>query len=138
MSRVKFVKVDQRNKAQHLCQLTEQYYQQGKKVLLVVQDDNQAVALDRFLWTWNKGSFLPHSFDNGSVDCLREPIVVATRESNPNNAPVLIMGTPCSLAFVERFELAIDFAETYDPLLLEQSRERFREYRNHGLNPQML
>lgn len=138
MPQVRFVKLDQRDKAFKLCQLTEHYYQQGKRILLLAQDDNQAVSLDRFLWTWSKGSFLPHAFDNGSVECLHEPIVVVSREVNPNNATILLMAGPCSVPFLSQFELVIDFAETYDPVLVEQSRERFRLYRDQGLEPQML
>ncbi len=110
----------------------------GQRLLLLVQDENQAVALDRFLWTWNKASFIPHAFDNGSVDCLQEPVVISTREKNPNNGSVLIMGAPCSPDFLSQFELVIDFAEAFDADLLEQSRARFRLYRELGLNPQML
>jgi len=138
VSQVKFVKLEQRDKAQKLCQLTEQYYQQGKRILIVVHDENRAVSLDRFLWTWSKGAFLPHAFDNGSVECLHEPIVVATRERNPNNASILILGTPCPVEFMSQFELIIDFAEVYDAALVEESRNRFRLYREHGMNPQML
>jgi len=135
---VRFVKLEQRDKAQKICQLSDQYFMQGKRLLLLVQDENQAVALDRFLWTWNKASFIPHAFDNGSVDCLQEPVVISTREKNPNNGSVLIMGTPCSPDFLNQFELVVDFAEAFDADLLEQSRIRFRLYRELGLNPQML
>ncbi len=56
----------------------------------------------------------------------------------PNNGSVLIMGAPCSPDFLSQFELVIDFAEAFDADLLEQSRARFRLYRELGLNPQML
>ncbi len=106
-------------------------------MLVRVQDENQAVTLDRFMWTWDKGSFLPHACNNGSVDCLEEPIVITAKESNPNGASVLIMGQPCSRDFIKRFELAIDFAEVYDQELAEHARKRFRSYRDDGFEPQM-
>lgn len=120
-----------------LCQLAEQQYATGKRVLVRVQDENQAVTLDRFMWTWEKGSFLPHACNNGSVDCLEEPIVITAKENNPNGATVLIMGQPCARDFISRFELAIDFAEVYDKQLAELARERFRSYRDDGFEPQM-
>lgn len=138
MTRVNFVKLDQRDKAYKICRLTEHYYMQGKRLLLVVQDENQAVALDRFLWTWEREAFLPHAFDNGSVDCLEEPIVIASAEKNPNGADVLIMGKPCSIDFLHGFECVVDFAEAYDDDLLQQSRERFSHYRQQGFQPAML
>jgi len=137
LTEIRFAKLERQEKAKLLCQLTETYFTQRVRVLISVQDDNQAVALDRFLWTWDKGTFLPHSFYNGSVDCLEEPIVISVRENNPNGASVLIMGQACSLEFIRQFDLAIDFAEVYDKQLADQARERFRNYRNAGFDPQM-
>ena len=137
MTRVKFAKLERQEKARLLCELAEEQYGAGLRVLIRVQDDNQAVTLDRFMWTWDKGSFLPHACNNGSVDCLEEPIVITVKESNPNAASVLIMGVPCSRDFMARFELAIDFAEVYDKALAEQARGRFRSYREAGFEPQM-
>ncbi|HEY5673258.1 MAG TPA: DNA polymerase III subunit chi [Malonomonas sp.] len=137
MTKVLFAKLEQPQKADLLCRLAEEYFSAGKRVLVLVQDDNQAVALDRFMWSCDKGTFLPHAFYNGSVDCLEEPIVITVREGNPNGASVLIMGQPCSPEFIGRFELAVDFAEVFDKRLAEQSRERFRSYRALGFDPQM-
>jgi len=134
---VSFIKLDRPEKAKHLCRLAEKYSAEGKRVLITVQDDNQAITLDRFMWVWDKGSFIPHAYDNGSVDCLDEPIVITTLEKNPNASTVLIMGKPCSLEFVRHFEQAIDFAETYDDALAEDARCRFTAYRKGGFNPRM-
>ncbi len=137
MTVVKFAKLERQEKIRLLCQLAESQFCSGERVLIRVQDDNQAVSLDRFMWTWDKGAFLPHSFNNGSVDCLEEPIVITVREDNPNGASTLIMGSPCSLDYIRQFQLVIDFAEVYDKQLAELSRKRFRQYRENGFNPQM-
>ena len=137
MTVVKFAKLERQEKARLLCSLAEEQFNNGKRVVIKVQDDNQAVSLDRFMWTWDKDAFIPHAFSNGSVDCLEEPIVITVREDNPNAASVLVMGQPCSFDFMRRFELVIDFAEVYDKQLAEHSRERFRQCRDHGFNPQM-
>ena len=137
MTLVKFATQERQEKINLLCLLAEEQFSAGKRVLVRVQDENRAVSLDRFMWTWDKVAFLPHAFNNGSVDCLEEPIVITVREDNPNAASVLIMGHPCSLDYIRQFELVIDFAEVYDPQLAERSRKRFRLYREQGFNPQM-
>lgn len=137
MTLVKFAKLERPDKMRLLCQLAEEQFNAGKRVLIRMQDDNQAVSLDRFMWTWDKAAFLPHAFHNGSVDCLEESVVISVREDNPNAATVLIMGEPCSIEYLRGFELVIDFAELFDQRLAQQSRERFRSYRTHGFNPQM-
>lgn len=137
MPRVEFIRLKKAEKARHLCELAEEYLKAGKRVLITVLDDNQGVTLDGFMWTWKKGSFIPHAYDNGAVECYDEPVVIGTGERNPNGAQVLIMGKPCSPGFVHQFECAIDFAELYDDELADASRERFVQYRKAGLDPGM-
>lgn len=137
MLRVEFIKLRKPEKAKHLCQLAGEFFDVGKRVLIIVQDDNQGVTLDRFMWSWQKGAFIPHAFDSGSVDCLDEPVVITTEERNLNGARVLIMGKPCSLEFIRQFESAFDFAEIYAEDLASAARRRFVRYRDAGFNPGM-
>lgn len=137
MTQVYFVKLKKPEKALQLCLFADQYQRQGKRVLIRVDDENQGVTLDRFMWTWSKGAFLPHVYDNGAVDCLDEPVVIVSRDENPNGSEVLIMGYPCSQSFIRRFEVVIDFAEVYDATAADASRQRFAAYREAGFAPQM-
>ncbi|KIH77163.1 DNA polymerase III, chi subunit [Geoalkalibacter ferrihydriticus] len=134
---IEFIKLKKPEKARYLCELAEEFFAQGQRVLITVHDDNQGVTLDRFMWTWRKGTFVPHCFDNGAVDCLDEPVVIATEERNGNGARILIQGKPTSLNFVRSFDQVIDFAESYDENLLQASRRRFAAYREAGLAPRM-
>ncbi len=117
-----------------LCELAEEFFQKNQRVVIVVQDDNQGVTLDRFMWTWSKGSFVPHVYDNGAIDCIDEPVVITTREENRNGARVLIQGRPCPIGFVRQFEQVIDFAEVYDDALAQQSRDRYKVCREMGFH----
>jgi DNA polymerase-3 subunit chi len=137
LTRVEFIKLDRPERAKVLCDLAEEYYLGGQRVLVMVQDENQGVSLDQFMWSWKKGAFVPHAYENGSVECLDEPVVIATEEENPNGAQVLLMGVSCSLEFIRHFPLVIDFAEIFDEVRLEESRERFRSYREYGFIPVM-
>lgn len=131
---VKFVKLERPERAAVLCDLAEEFFLQDKRVVIVVQDDNQGVTLDRFMWTWRKGAFVPHVFDNGAVDFIDEPVVITTREENRNAAQVLIQGRPCRVEFMRQFEFVIDFAELFDEQSAENSRERYKELRNAGFD----
>ena len=137
MTRVEFIKLKRPERARILCELAEEFYLAGQRVLVMVQDDNQGVTLDQFMWTWKKGTFIPHAYKSGSVDCHDEPVVIVAEEDNPNGAEVLLMGVPCSLDFVRHFRHVIDFAESFDETRLEVSRERFKSYREHGFAPVM-
>ena len=134
---VEFIKLNKPERAHLLCDLAEEFHLQGKRVVIMVQDDNQGVSLDRFMWVWKKGSFVPHVYDNGSVEGYDEPVVIVAHEDNPNGAQVLILGCSCDVEFARQFSHVIEFAETYDEKLLEQSRQRFKSYRSLGVEPKM-
>ena len=137
MTHIEFIRLERPEKARHLCELAEEFFAQGQRVLVMVEDDNQGVTLDQFMWVWKKASFLPHVYDNGTVECLDEPVVITTRAANANGATVLIAGQPCPVDFARQFQVVIDFAEVYDDALLMASRERFRAYREAGFAPLM-
>jgi DNA polymerase-3 subunit chi len=137
LTHVEFIKLDRPERAGILCDLAEKFYLAGQRVVVAVQDDNQGVTLDQFMWTWKKAAFVPHVYDNGSVECHDEPVVIVAAEENPNGAEVLLMGSPCSHEFIRHFRHVIDFAESFDEARLEESRERFRSYREHGFKPVM-
>ncbi len=137
MTKAYFYTLHKPEKALLLCRLAEKYLLQGMRVLISVEDENQGVTLDRFMWSWDKNSFIPHVYDNGAVDSLDEPVVIVSRERNPNGAQLLIMGRPLSMAFISRFETVIDFAELYKEEAAVASRERFVSYREAGFEPRM-
>ena len=136
-TRVHFIELHRPEKARHLCELADTYYRQGHRVLVTVEDANQGVTLDRFMWTWKRSAFLPHAYDNGAVDCLEDPVVISTAERNSNGATVLIMGKACSVEFMRQFTTVIAFAEIYDDALRQEARQRFRRYREVGFAPAM-
>ncbi|MDT8441320.1 MAG: DNA polymerase III subunit chi [Desulfuromonadales bacterium] len=134
---VEFVPLKSPERARVLCALAEEFFLKGERVVIVIQDDNQGVSLDQYMWVWKKGSFLPHVYDNGSVESFDEPVVILAHEDNPNGARVLIQGRICTMEFVSQFRHVIDFAELYDDALRQNARERFRLFREMGLEPRM-
>jgi DNA polymerase-3 subunit chi len=137
VTRIEFITLKRPERARVLCDLAEEFYLAGQRVLVMVQDDNQGVTLDRFMWTWKKAAFIPHVYENGSVDCHDEPVVIVAEEENPNGAQVLLMGVPCSLEFIRHFQHVTDFAEVFDEARLQVSRDRFKKYRELGFAPVM-
>lgn len=129
---VEFVRLRKAERAKHLCELAEEFLAAGQRVLIVVADEDQGTKLDHFLWTWKRQSFIPHAFDNGAVDCLDEPVVIAAAERNANAARVAILGRPVSLHFLRQFDHVVDFAELYDEDAAEASRQRYRACQEAG------
>jgi DNA polymerase-3 subunit chi len=136
MTKVEFIKLKKAEKAKYLCELADEFFQAGKRVLITIVDENQGITLDKYMWTWQKISFIPHAYDKGILD-VNEPVIISICERNPNGAKVLIMGNPCSLDFIRTFERVIDFAEIYDDQLAESARRRYAQYREAGFETAM-
>lgn len=135
--RAEFVRLRKPERARHLFELAAEFYGAGHRVLILVADEDQGIKLDHFLWSWKRDAFLPHAFDNGAVDCLAEPIVIAAAERNANASRVIILGRPASLNFLRQFDTVIDFAELHDDVLAEASRRRYRSYQEAGFATRM-
>jgi DNA polymerase-3 subunit chi len=78
---------------QAAARLAAAHWAGGRRVLILAADQAQAELLDRALWSYDQGSFLPHA-QAGGPDQEDEPILIATELANPNQAPVLIAATP--------------------------------------------
>ena len=130
--RAEFIRLRKPERARHLFELAAEFYSAGQRVLILVADDDQGIKLDHFLWTWKRDSFLPHAFDSGAVECLGDPIVIASVERNANASRVVILGRPASLNFLRQFDTIIDFAETTTDELATASRQRYRSYQEAG------
>ena len=134
---VLFIRLDRQEKALHIGRLAEKYFNSGQGVQIIVSDEEMAAALDRYLWTWKKGSFLPHTVQQKVGETCEETIVISTLEHRFISAEILICAAPCSPSFFQDFQVVYDFAETYDAQLADDARKRFRHYRQLGFDPQM-
>ncbi|MCA1797032.1 MAG: DNA polymerase III subunit chi [Desulfuromonadaceae bacterium] len=136
-TRVEFIKLERPLLAPWLCRLAQEFFSARQRVLVLVENAEQAMALDRYMWVWEKGSFVPHVWDNGAVDSYAEPVVITTRESNSNAAQVLVTATGCSMEFARRFAHVVEFAPTYADAEVAQARKRFAQWRKDGYAPFM-
>ena len=63
---------------------------EGKRLLIVAEDENLLGRLDRMLWDQGPASFLPHAASGGSEDA-RQPILLSTSNDAPNLARNLLI-----------------------------------------------
>ena len=112
------------------CRLAEKAYDGGHRVYVHVADPDQAGALDRLLWLFRQGSFVPHA-------------TVATLEPDDDLTPVLIgAGEPPTSfndvlinvggevgGFFSRFAR---HNEIVAPADVASARSRYRFYKDRG------
>ncbi|TLS75657.1 DNA polymerase III subunit chi [Mariprofundus erugo] len=108
-------------------------------VLVLCPDDGFAAQLDERLWTIHPESFLAHAIAGSDpVHNARQPILLSTSIVRDNQATVLINGGLELPPDISGFSHLVDFVDGWDEGLKQAARERFRTYRQMGLEPEYL
>jgi DNA polymerase-3 subunit chi len=110
------------------CRLAEKAFHQRRRVLVHTASEEDARHMDRLLWTFRDGSFVPHGL-GPETDRARTPVLIDHRPEPADEHEVLINLTDEVPAFFSRFERV---AEPLDQASLDTGRRRFRFYRDRG------
>ena len=70
---------------QVIASIAQKILGEGKRLLVVAEDQGLLGRLDRMLWDQGPTSFLPHALTGGSEDA-RQPILLASQTDAPNLA----------------------------------------------------
>ncbi len=117
------------------CRVTHKAWQAGHRVLLHTATGDEARHLDRLLWTAQDISFIPHGL-LGQADPTHNRILIGDGNLADPLAEydVLINLASAVPLFFSRF---VRLAECVDHQVKQDSRERYRFYRDRGYPLQM-
>jgi DNA polymerase-3 subunit chi len=137
MTRVDFYVLDdngEQAREQFACRLVEKAVRLRHRVFVHTPSPGDAQQLDRLLWTFSDGSFVPHVLDAADLEpALAEatPVRVGSGAEPAAEAELLVnldAGVP---AFFSRFDRVAEIVAG-DETRRGQARERFRFYRDRG------
>ena len=114
------------------CRLAIMAWEQGFRVSVRTQTEPEARALDELMWDSPAGRFLPHGTGQTGLD---SPVCIADcAQDVPAGRDVVINLASSAVPEPERFRRLLEIV----PPRADQrtaSREKFRQYRNQGLEP---
>lgn len=119
------------------CRLAEKAYNLQHRVYIHTLNEIQAQQLDDLLWTFRQNSFVPHALSSAvdSSSLIADTPVLIGHQTNPSiDADVLINLGADIPAFFEKFTRVVELVDQ-DENILNQSRQRFRWYREQGYEP---
>ncbi len=79
-------------RAGELARLIESLAADGHRLVVWVADEGRRQIFDDWLWTFDKGSFVPHAAWQPSLGDVEDPVVLLGEPANPNSATVLVIG----------------------------------------------
>lgn len=104
------------------CKLAEEAYSNNKKTIILMDNKEDAIKLDKLMWTFKDNSFIPHEL--GLTDA---PICISTTLDSTTKAQQLI-NLSAAVAPENTFNNIIEIL-TSDPQDKANGRERYRHYR---------
>ena len=115
------------------CKIVEKATQLDHHVFVHAASDAEATALDELLWTFSQGSFIPHRVVRTALEAPPpEPVQIGVNsQPGPGRWDVLINLAADVPEFFSRYARVAEVVDA-DAVRREQSRERYRFYRDRG------
>ncbi len=122
----------------YACRLLRKAYLKGAR-LQVLADPSLAAALDQQLWLMTGVEFVPHCRSDAPASLLaRSPIVISSEVTDPaGSGHVLVNLSDALPEGFQRFARVIEVV-TADPPVRSLARERWKQYKAAGHEPQHL
>ena len=117
---------------QFVCRLAMMAWEQGHRILVRTENQEEASRLDELMWDYPPGRFLPHGLGGREA----APVAITTRdEAIPEHRNLVI--NLCTQPVPEPEHLArLCEIVPAEPSQRTASREKFRAYRARGLAPE--
>jgi DNA polymerase-3 subunit chi len=116
-----------------LPQLLERIQGAGLRAVVRTGSNERVQHLNKLLWTYQPGSFLPHGARaDGNPDA--HPFYLTCEDENPNNAKVLVLVDGADPADVGGYDRCLILFDGNDPEALEAARARWKRCRD-GAEP---
>jgi DNA polymerase III subunit chi len=117
------------------CQLCADLYRAKQRVFVYTADQQQAEVFDELLWQFDAERFVPHNLA-GEGPKYGAPVEIGWQVPKQNRT-VLINLAHDIPEFAQRFSHIIEFVPAAEALKV-QARERYKQYRQRGINPQTI
>ena len=112
------------------CRLADKAYQQGPRVFVHTNSMDEARHMDRLLWTFRDGSFIPHGLI-GKAEAAHTPVLIGHGEDAEEEHDILINLNQQVPDFFSRFERVAEPIDQ-DAEIRKTGRTRYRFYKDRG------
>lgn len=114
----------------HACRIAAFFYSQNKKVFIYTDSQEDAFAVDEYLWQFDGDSFVPHNL-LGEGPKFGTPVEISW-QAPVHPRPILINLSQKTPDFAINFQQIIDFVPFLEPEKIA-ARIRYSTYKKMGL-----
>lgn len=131
MTRIDFYHLQKTPLESVLPKLCEKAFLSGKKIKVLLGNEERIEFVNTLLWTYSDESFLPHgSKKDGFIE--EQPIFISSDNKNENNASILILADNAypDLSFIKEFERVLNIFDGCDDVALYNARDYWKQIKN--------
>jgi len=122
----------QRERQEFACKLIEKIYRSGQFCYVLADSIEQAADIDKQLWTFRAGSFVPHQLYRGRLPDYKNTVLIGGNDIPPDWQKVIVNLSrhyPPTIEPTERILEILDNSEECK----QAGRQRYRHYNEAGL-----
>ncbi|MFK7816785.1 MAG: DNA polymerase III subunit chi [Gammaproteobacteria bacterium] len=117
---------------QTTCRIADKAFSAGHRIHICVDDTNDCEKLDALLWSFRDGSFIPHEVSDSPIQNC--PVTISTTIGIEHTGMLLNVTHKVPENFMQ-FQRIAEIINN-QPESVVAGRERYRFYRESGLDPQ--
>jgi len=125
---------DERARRTYACRLVEKAYLQDHKVVVRLAPGEDAGDFDELLWRFSDRSFVPHEVASRGAGTVA-PVLLTSGDDPGGEADVLVNLAADVPSWFSRYARVAELVGG-DSASREAGRDRFRFYREHGIEPE--
>ena len=115
------------------CRIVEKAYRLGHRVYVRTGNSDDTNVLDDLLWTFSQNSFVPHQLSTEN-DSRESPVVLGEHPPAAEGTDVVISVADGPVSDVTSYLRIVEIVG-YEDDEKASGRNRFRYYREHGMEP---
>ena len=115
------------------CRIVEKAYRLGHRVYVRTGNSDDTNVLDDLLWTFSQNSFIPHQLSTES-DSRESPVVIGEHPPETEGTDVVISVADDPVSDFTAYLRIVEIVGCDDDEKAS-GRNRFRYYREHGVEP---
>jgi DNA polymerase III subunit chi len=122
-----------------LCRVVEHFFDEGRKIQVLVDSTMAAQMIDNLLWTFSQGSFVPHRVVSLPLpQPIVEPVVITIGELPLQGFDILVVDERVNLETMKEYALAVHFVLKDDAEKRQESRQLWQAAKEEGFQLQHL
>ena len=114
------------------CRIAEKALTAGHRIHICLSNQEECEKLDALLWTFRDRSFIPHELSDDPIDHC--PVTISAK-INEKHADMLLNVMDKIPENIKQFQRIAEIIDN-QPESINAGRERYRFYRENGLDPQ--